>query len=176
MTSLGEQAPEDLLAARMEEAAETLAQEEEVICIQGPGFPDPRPSALERFKHRVEEIALEAEIYARSALAGSHVEERRSGRHGAAGMRQQIRNPGPEMEAGDSVPFGLKRRLAVGHPVFNGRERRNPADRARPLRDDAQLEQIRRAIRQTALDLLADMLEIDAGLRKTRRGHGGVNR
>ena len=156
----------ETLWSREEERAGALTQEQEMICIKGPAFFEQRPSALERFKRRVQEIARAAEIGGRSSLPlpGPDAGEKPYGRCGRVCARQQPRTLCPE--ARDSVPFGLKRRVAVGLPVFDGQERRGPADRNRLLRDDWQLQQIRRAIRQTALDLLADMLDIDAGFQE----------
>ena len=164
MTSLGEQMHGETLWSREEERAGALTQEQEMICIKGPAFFEQRPSALERFKRRVDEIARAAEIGGSSFLPGPHAGEQTDKRRGQVRARQQPRTLGPGTR--DSVPFGLKRRVAVGLPVFDGQERRGPADRNRLLRDDWQLQQIRRAIRQTALDLLADMLDIDAGFQE----------
>lgn len=49
-------------------------------------------------------------------------------------------------------------------------------DRDFRLREEAQLRQIRRAIQQVALDLLAEMMEIDAGLQEALAAHADGRR
>lgn len=199
---------------REEKSAGVLSQEKPQICIRGPGFFPERPSAIERFERRVQEIARAAEVTRRffvkdSAGLFSFVQPRLpeignrgpvpgpnagevTGRHRRrVRVKQQPRTLSPETR--DSVPFGLKRRVAVGFPVFGDQERRSPVDlpvagerrsrdrgvrvlgrpretQNRPLRDEEQLGQIRRAIKQAALDLLAEMMEIEAGLQERPDG------
>ncbi len=158
----------------LSESLAGLSGQDLVICVKGPGFFPEGPSALERFERRVAEIALAAEIGAR-----------------------------------DSIPFGLKRRVTLGFPVFDSAQRRGAAALPVPVKQGGQVEggirvcrekvpadkpcrrvsqsprraedsllpenvvlrQVRRAIHQVALDLLAEMMEIDAGFENALAAH-----
>jgi hypothetical protein len=209
VTSLGEGMRDDAFWPRGEESSGALSEEESVICVKGPGFFPERPSALERFKRRVQEIARAAEITARGPVAARNAgeEARKHRRYSCFGMEPQTVSP----ETRDSVPFGLKRRVAVGFPIFEDRQHdgrvtlsasgeggprvaldrgvrvqgklvrdeprghvleRSRGGRDRLLPEEAHLRQLRRAVKQVALDLLAEMMEIDAVLQQARTAHG----
>jgi len=213
VTSLGEEMRDDAFWPRGEESSGALPQEEPVICVKGPGFFPQRSSALERFERRVQEIARAAEISARGPVAARNAgeEARKHRRYSCFGMEPRTVSP----ETRDSVPFGLKRRVAVGSPVFDDREHdgrvalrasgergpkvaldrgvrvqeklicKEPRDRVlersrggrdRLLPEEAHLRQLRRAVKQVALDLLAEMMAIDAVLQRARTGPGDGRR
>lgn len=114
------------------------------IEVAGPGGEGPSPS--ERFERRAEEIARAAEVRERpivkdeADLLGSAVEQGlpqvgderglargnpvdKAGRQDAD-PRVEERPLATGPEARDAVPFGLKRRVPVGMPVFRHQERR----------------------------------------------------
>lgn len=166
MTSLGDTLREEELWRVDGEPVEAPTQEEPVIVIRTPGFRERRSSALERFNRRVQQIrrAVDVGAYGSVFRHARRRPDRRDGRLSSGPLPQAL-----EPEALCSVPFGLKKRVAVGFPVFRCAERRLSDQNRR--RDDERREQIRRAIRQTALHLLAEMMEIEAllqGLRHKR--------
>ncbi len=125
--------------------SEALSEEDLVICIKGPGFFPERPTALERFERRVEEIARAAEAGKRPFVkdladlcpsfgkqrlpevgdergfpgANAGEDPRRHRAHARVERWPRILSP----EARDCLPFGLKRRVAVGFPPPDAEDR-----------------------------------------------------
>ena len=126
------------------------------------------------FERRAEEIARAAEIHVRKMV------EREAG---------LVATPAPS-ELGpwvadaverDAVPFGLKRRIVLRVPVLRretpegapegaeeillpedlGRVSEEPRGASRPARADAELRRVRSLMAQVALDLIAQVIEIN---------------
>jgi len=122
--------------------------------IEIPSFPGERSAAVERFERRAEEIARAAEVRESPAVEepadlltplrqhrGPEVgdERRLAGRDARQDPRRQDADTGVEKrfasfdpEAGDSVPFGLKRRVPVRLSVLHDEECRRSAGLAVP--------------------------------------------
>jgi hypothetical protein len=105
-------------------------------------------SPRERFEQRAAEIARAAETHARRMMEA----EADLLANGPVPSGIRAREP----ETRDAVPFGLRRRVVLRVPVFReGSEKREVAQR------DEELRKIRRLMAQVALDLIAQILEIN---------------
>ena len=106
-------------------------------------------SPRERFEQRAAEIARAAEIHARRMVQ----DEADLLANGPVPSGIRAREP----ETRDAVPFGLQRRVVLRVPVF----RREGPEKREPTPKDEELRTIRRLMAQVALDLIAQILEIN---------------
>jgi hypothetical protein len=110
------------------------------------------PSPRELFERRAEQIARAAELHVRRMIQDE-----------TALLAQRSVGPGSwtvDPEGRDAVPFGLKRRVVLRVPVF-GRDETASDESASELR------RIRGLMAQLALDLIAQVIEINRYFAKT---------
>ena len=126
------------------------------------------------FERRAEEIALAAEIHVRKMV------EREAGLVATPAPRELGPWVADAVER-DAVPFGLKRRIVLRVPVFRretpergpdgaeeillpedlGRVPEEPRDASPPACADTELRRVRSLMAQVALDLIAQVIEIN---------------
>ena len=128
--------------------------------------PVPTVSPRERFERRAQEIARAAELHVRRMIdAESRL---------LFGSEAASEGPGGwtvEAERRDTVPFGLKRRVVLRVPVFSKPEPESSEvpsseDPGRggvepPLPPDRELRRVRALMARLALDLIAQVIEIN---------------
>ena len=124
-------------------------------------------SPRERFEQRAAEIARAAEIHTRRMMEG----EASLLAHDPVPSGIRARDP----ETRDSVPFGLQRRVVLRVPIF----RREGSEKGESSEKEHELRKIRRLMAQVALDLIAQILEInryfaEAGLVKSPEVEAGA--
>ena len=105
-----------------------------------------RASPRERFERRAEEIARAAESQVRRMMQNE-----------TALLAQRPVSPGRwavDPERRDDVPFGLKRRVVLRVPVFR-------SDDDAPEESASELRRIRGLMARLALDLIAQVIEIN---------------
>lgn len=118
-----------------------------IIGVEEPASPG---SPRERFERRAEEIARAAELHVRRMM------EEESKLLGAA---QRSVDPGSwtvDPERRDAMPFGLTRRVVLRVPVF-----RNENEEAVTGEPASDLRRIRGLMARLALDLIAQVIEIN---------------
>ena len=124
------------------------------------------PSPRERFERRAEEIARAAERHVRRMIDDEAA---------VLAQRSVAFEPASwtvDPESRDTVPFGLKRRVVLRVPIFR-------RDEAVPDESACELRRVRSLMAGLALDLIAQVIEInryfaDAGLVKGPSQTGGA--